>query len=105
MLAWYSRSGCRPRGVRWVPHELMPLRQSLQTVHHGAIVSIGRREQEEAEQAQVELEEGWLLPPRLAILWDELGHLTADGLCLHVFDTHLNVLACNSDLEVQSMEG
>lgn len=66
--------------IRWMMHGILPLGQGLQSVHHRAIVSVGRREQEQGEETEVELEQIRLLIPLEAILRKDRSKGRANAL-------------------------
>lgn len=50
-------------GTGGIAHKVAPFRKSLEAVHHGAIISVGGREEDEAEDGEVEADEvGFLVP-------------------------------------------
>lgn len=73
-------------GAFWVVHESLPLRQCLQPVHHRAIVSVGRRQKEEAEDTVVQKRHLWLLVPWFVGHGQDAGQLWPDGLIAEVLE-------------------
>lgn len=60
-------------GPSRIAHEVTPFRKSLEAVHHRAIIPVGGREQDEAEDGEVEADEVGFLVPGESILGEDCG--------------------------------
>lgn len=60
-------------GTSRIAHKVAPFRESLEAVHHGTIVSVGGREEDEAENGEVEADEMGFLVPGESILGEDCG--------------------------------